>query len=71
MSEELIKVTINGNEKEVPGGLSVHDLLKYLNIRMSTAIVEHNHNILKLPELETSVVNDGDNLEIVRFVGGG
>lgn len=71
MSEEIIKVTINGKEKEAPSGLTVHGLLKHLNIRMSTAIVEHNYNILKLEQLDEVMVNDGDNLEVVRFVGGG
>lgn len=71
MEEKMIKIKINGQEKEAPAGLSVHGLLKHLNIRMSTAIVEHNYVILKLLELDETMVNDGDNLEVVRFVGGG
>lgn len=69
MSE--ITVVINGSEREVPGGLTIDGLLEHLKIRAETAVVEHNRTILKAREHAAVVVEAGDTLEIVRFVGGG
>jgi len=67
----LITVTVNGERKEVPAGLTVSGLLDHLNVRKETAIVEHNLTVLKKRENDEVEIKDGDRLEIVRFVGGG
>ena len=71
MPGETITVTINGNERQVPAGLTVDGLLDHLRIKKKTAIVEHNMKVLKQKETPGVEVRDGDNLEIVKFVGGG
>jgi len=71
MAEEIVKVTINGEEREVPAGLTVDGLLDHLRIKKKTAIVEHNRTVLKQKEFPDADVEAGDNLEIVKFVGGG
>ena len=74
MTEEnkrMIDVTINGDKREAPAGLTVSGLLDFLNVKKATAVVEHNGVVLKQRENDEVAVNAGDVLEIVRFVGGG
>jgi sulfur carrier protein len=66
-----ITVKINGDLKKVPSELSVSGLLDHFGIRKTTAIVEHNRKVIDRARYEKAVVSDGDELEIVRFVGGG
>lgn len=66
-----IKVKINGEERTVPGGLSVGGLLDHLKLRRQAAVVERNREIIRRDSYDEVKVEAGDELEIVRFVGGG
>ena len=68
---EHIEITVNGEVRSVPQGLTVDDLLDYFKVRKAAAVVEHNRVVLKQREHSGARVSDGDVLEIVRFVGGG
>jgi sulfur carrier protein len=69
--KQMIEVTINGDKRNVPAGLTVNGLLDHLNVKKAAAVVEHNRTVLKKHETESIMVVAGDTLEIVRFVGGG
>ena len=72
MSEQnTINVTINGEARGIPDGLSITSLLEHLNIRKATALVEYNFNVLDRALFDETIVQPGDNLELVQFVGGG
>ena len=47
------------------------DLLKRLDIDARRVAVEHNLVIVKRAAFDSTVVNAGDTVEIVNFVGGG
>ena len=64
-------IMLNGDRFEVAGPLTVRDLLEQLDIDARRVAVEHNLTVLKRPAFETTVVQDGDAVEIVNFVGGG
>ena len=66
-----ITITVNGDARTVPADLSVNALLDHFQIKRATAIVEHNREVLDRKFFDNTVVRDGDELEIVRFVGGG
>ena len=68
---QMIEVAINGEKKQAPAGLTVAGLLENLNVKKATVVVEHNRVVLKQSELDEVAVKAGDELEIVRFVGGG
>lgn len=68
---KMIEVTINGSKKQIPCGLTVSGLLDFLNVKKQAAVVELNRVVLKKEEHDSGKVNEGDELEIVRFVGGG
>lgn len=66
-----IAITVNGESRAVPSGLSINGLLDHFGIKRATAIVEHNREVLDRKLFDETQVRDGDALEIVRFVGGG
>ncbi len=62
---------LNGDRYEVASPLSVTQLLARLEIDPRRVAVEHNLIVLKRNAFDTAVVNEGDQIEIVNFVGGG
>ena len=66
-----MKVRINGEEKEIVDGLSVARLLEELQIRPGRVVVELNRDIISRDAHGSTMLNEGDALEIVHFVGGG
>lgn len=64
-------VTINGERRELEGPMTVRILLEHLELDSRRVAVEINRRILKRAEFETAPVSDGDQLEVVHFVGGG
>jgi thiazole synthase len=66
-----VTVTLNGKPRKVPGGLSLQQLLEQLDVQPSRVVVEHNREIRRKEDFKTAKVHDGDELELVYFVGGG
>ena len=66
-----MRATINGEEQEFPGGLTVSALLQHLGVPAGRVAVERNGAVVKRAQHETEPVQDGDVLEVVSFVGGG
>lgn len=71
MSTETIRIEVNGESREVGGGLSVADLLEQLEVDRRTVVVELNRQIVRRNELDGVELETGDRVELVRFVGGG
>ena len=69
MSE--VTVSLNGKPRQVADGLTLLDLLKQLDVQPSRVVVEHNREIRRRDDFETTRVRAGDELELVYFVGGG
>ena len=65
-----LRVSLNGESREVPAG-SLHDLLASLEIDPRTVVIELNREIVRRPALETTYIKEGDEIELVHFVGGG
>lgn len=66
-----MNITLNGEIKEVPGKLTVFGLLEFLKIQHQRVAVELNMEIVKKDKYAATVIKDGDNLEVVSFMGGG
>ena len=64
-------ITLNGDPFELDQPISVADLLARLAIDPRRVAVEHNLAILKRDAFAHIVVREGDQVEIVNFVGGG
>lgn len=66
-----MKVTINGDPREIPDAISVAGLLQHLSMESGRVAIERNRDILPRAEWEDTRVQPGDTFEIVQFVGGG
>lgn len=66
-----LTITLNGDAFEVAGPLTVTALLARLDIDGRRVAVEHNRVVLKRAAFDQAIVRDGDQVEIVNFVGGG
>lgn len=62
---------INGKAISLPEGLSLADYLRQEGYQLSIIAVEYNGAIVPKGKYETTLLTDGDTLEIVNFVGGG
>ncbi len=66
-----MELVVNGERKDLAGGITVAQLLEQLAIQPERVVVEVNLNILKRAQLAATVLKDRDQVEIVHFVGGG
>jgi thiamine biosynthesis protein ThiS len=66
-----LTIQLNGEPSELAGPLTISALLAQLNIDPRLVAVEHNTEVVRRPRYETTIVNEGDEIEIVNFVGGG
>ncbi len=64
-------ISLNGERKEFPDGLTIRGLLEILNILHQRVAVELNETIVKKDRYEETPVKDGDALEVVSFMEGG
>ena len=66
-----MRVQVNGDQIDVPDGMTVEQLLASRKVNPGIVVVEHNLTILKRDQLASAVLKQGDQVEIVRLVGGG
>ena len=66
-----LQVRINGEHRRVDGGISVADLVREIGFDPARVAVERNLEVVPRSTLADVQVEDGDDFEIVRFVGGG
>jgi sulfur carrier protein len=65
-----MRVTINGKTEEVPGS-TVLEILKAKDVSPQMVAVELNSKMLERDELASTVVKDGDAIELLFYMGGG
>jgi len=64
-------IILNGDPVEIGGPLTLSALLAQLGVDARRVAVEHNLNVIKRPNYDTTQIQEGDQVEIVNFVGGG
>ena len=68
---KTIQIVLNGESRAVPAGLSVDQLLVWLQMDPARVAVELNREIVRQPAWATSEIHEGAQVEVVWFVGGG
>jgi thiamine biosynthesis protein ThiS len=64
-------IRVNGEHRRVPGGMSIAEMVNNLGLDPLRVAVERNLAIVPRSALDETCVEDGDDFEIVHFVGGG
>ncbi len=67
----MIILTVNGESRTVDDGTSIIKLLETLGIEQRRVAVAINGEVVPRTEHEQTSLKDGDQVEIVRMVGGG
>ena len=66
-----LAIRVNGEHRRVPGGISIAEMVERARARPAKVAVERNLEIVPRSSLGEVRVEDGDDFEIVHFVGGG
>ena len=66
-----MKLTINGEPRDFDSPLSLAALVQEMGMKQDRVAIELNRNIAPREQWDQTQLADGDQLEIVHFVGGG
>ena len=70
-TDGTVSITVNGEHKRVAAGLTLAQLATEMGLVPEKVAVERNLEVVPRSTLTQVLVEDGDDLEIVHFVGGG
>jgi sulfur carrier protein len=68
---ESINIQLNGDTRTISADLSLLGLLQSLELDERAVVVELNREIIRKNHLAEGTIKDGDQIELVHFVGGG
>ncbi len=71
MMQTVLKITVNGESRDLRSGATVVDLLRELGLEAGRVAIERNLEILPRGRWTDTLVEASDRYEIVQFVGGG
>ena len=67
----VAKIQLNGNSYEINNETNLNQLLKKLKIQKNKVAIEVNGAIVEKNKYPKVILNKGDKVEIVHFIGGG
>jgi len=67
----MIKISVNGEIKEIESGLNVKQLIEALNYKQKGFAVAINTTFVSIKSYEETIINDGDTIDILAPVQGG
>ena len=70
-TDGAVSIIVNGDHKRVAAGLTLAQLAAEMGLIPEKLAVERNLEVVPRSTLGSVIVEDGDELEIVHFVGGG
>jgi thiamine biosynthesis protein ThiS len=68
---DVMELFINGETAHVSPGLTVLELLDQRSLKAQEVVVERNRALVSKDAFAETVLEPGDSLEILHFVGGG
>jgi thiamine biosynthesis protein ThiS len=68
---QTARILLNGESRELSGPMTIQALLESVGIDSRRVAVERNQVVVRRAHYTTELVSDGDEVEIVNFVGGG
>jgi thiamine biosynthesis protein ThiS len=66
-----VKIVLNGEEREVSAGATLHDLVESLSLAPERVAVELNGEVVRRADWPRVTLEEDDRVEVVHFVGGG
>src|SRR3546814_8128208 len=68
---DMLNLHVNGEQRRIANGASLADLVRQLELDPAKVAVERNLEVVPRSTYGDVRLSDGDELEIVHFVGGG
>ena len=66
-----MEIIFNGKPRQLQASISIQEFLDQLQLDCMQVVIEHNQSIITRQRLEETLLNNGDTLEVIHFVGGG
>jgi thiamine biosynthesis protein ThiS len=66
-----MQIHLNGSPKTIPDSTTVTTLLQELGVPAASVVVELNKTIIQPDGYATASLQENDQVELIRFVGGG
>ena len=67
----VAKIQLNGDTYEINKDTNLNELLNKLKIQKNKVAIEVNGEIVEKNKYTKLILNKGDKVEIVQFIGGG
>ncbi len=66
-----MKIFCNGQVREIASGTTLQALLDELNLELDSVVAEINKQIIDRDQYDQTILAEQDQVELIRFVGGG
>lgn len=66
-----MRVTVNGEERELPEGTTLDALIQRLALAPDRLAIERNREVVRRADWPHITLSEDDRIEIIHFVGGG
>ncbi|MDB5104833.1 MAG: sulfur carrier protein ThiS [Fibrobacteres bacterium] len=66
-----MQVKVNGQNAELETGMNLENLIRFYRLKIDQVVVEHNRKVPPKSAYAATLLQDGDEVEIVKFLGGG
>jgi thiamine biosynthesis protein ThiS len=66
-----LQIKLNGEIHELAESCTLEDLVRELSLTPQRVAIELNQSVIRRDLWEQTILNEGDRVEIVHFVGGG
>jgi sulfur carrier protein len=66
-----VKLHVNGETREFSDGLGLEELIRQLGIKKEAVVAEVNRRVIQPSDREGLRLAEGDQVELIQFVGGG
>lgn len=64
-------ITVNGTKEELGQSMTISEYLRYKELETKLVVIEWNFTTPSNEQWDRISLGDGDNLEIIKIVGGG
>jgi thiamine biosynthesis protein ThiS len=71
LKEVFLKIVVNGENKDFSDAISLEQMIQELGVRKETVVAEVNRKIIQLDQRASLKLFEGDQVELIQFVGGG
>lgn len=66
-----MKVKVNGQDADLEAGINLENLIVFYRLKIDQVVVELNRKVPPKGSYAATLLKDGDEVEIVKFLGGG